>query len=392
MRRRNPTAIGWPKNDDGLRPKLGLKGAARSNHRPGPNREGVQHEADGRTGAEVMRQAIFSGPGALAVETGPVPSPTGQEVLVRVEACGICGTDRQILAGTHPASPPVVLGHEYAGTVVDAGPDVLDLKVGDRVAVDPNIVCRRCRFCRLGRVQLCERITPLGIELSGGFAEYSVVPEANAYRVPEAISSVAAALVEPLACCIRGSDRAGVRLGDVVVVLGAGPIGLLHMQLARLRGAATVISVDPIPDRRELADRLGSDMVVDGDEGNIREVVSSATAGRGADVVIEASGNPDAALLSADLAGEGGNVLWFGSCPEDATVTVRPFHINDREITLLGSNLNPFTHQTALDLIEHGRILLDELVTDRVSLDDLDRVLQSADRTLGKIIVEPATP
>lgn len=338
----------------------------------------------------MMRQAVFTEPGSIGLELVPVPSPTGEEVLVKVEASGICGTDRQILAGTLSASPPVVLGHEYAGTVVEVGPDVLDLEVGDRVAVDPNIMCRRCHFCRRGDIQLCERITPLGIVLSGGFAEYSLVPEPNAYRMSDATSFVEAALVEPLACCIRGSDRADVQLGDVVVVLGAGPIGLLHAQLARLRGAASVISVDPIASRRELASRLGSDIVVGGDERDIREAVFSATAGRGADVVIEASGNSAAALLSTALAASGGNVLWFGSCPEDAEVVVQPFRVNEREITIRGSNINPFTHQTALDLIEHGRIDVSDLVSDQVGLEDLETVLLSSERTVGKIIVEPS--
>lgn len=342
--------------------------------------------------ASEMRRAVFSGPGVIEVETGPVPAPSGDQLLIRVESCGICGTDHQILAGTHPASAPVVLGHEYAGTVVEAGPEVLDLVVGDRVAVDPNITCRRCVYCRRGEIQLCQRITPLGISRSGGFAEYSLVPEANAYRMGDSVTFTEAAVVEPLACCIRGSHRAQVKLGDVVVVLGAGPIGLLHAQLARLRGAGLVISVDPIAARRELAMRIGSDLAVDSAPSTVREAVMSATRGRGADVVIEASGNESSAQLSPDLAAPGGTVLWFGACPEKARIPIKPFRVNEHEITIRGSNLNPFTHQTALDLIEHQRINLRDLVSDHIGLDDLGAVLRSTERTVGKIVVVPVSP
>ena len=339
-----------------------------------------------------MRQAVFSSPGQLRVVDGPTPLPTGRDVLIRVEACGVCGSDRAIFAGHHPVTTPVVLGHEYAGTVVDRGPDVSDLKIGERVTVDPNITCGRCAFCRRGLVNLCARMTPLGIVRPGGFAEYSLVPEANAYRIADTTTFDEATMVEPLACCVRGIIQADVRLGDVVAVLGAGPIGLLLVQLARLRGAGTIISMDPMVDRRALALQIGADVAVDGtDEPAVREAIATATGGLGADVVVEASGRTVAAQLALELVRAGGTVVWFGACPQDDRVSVRPFWVNDREITIRGSNVNPFTQQTAITLIERGRVRVEPLISDRIGLEALEGTLGGAVNFTGKAVVHPAT-
>ncbi len=336
-----------------------------------------------------MRQAVMLRPGELVVEDAPDPQPTGRDVLIHVEACGVCGSDRAIFAGTHPISTPVVLGHEFAGVVVDRGPEVGELQVGDRVAIDPNIPCGRCYYCRRGLIQLCPRLTPLGIVRPGGYATHALVPEANAYRLAAATSFDQAALVEPLACCIRGIQQAGVELGDVVLILGAGPIGLLLAQLARIRGAAQVLAVDPLVERRDLARQLGvgATLLTDGEA--VAEAVRTATDGRGADVVIEASGQTSAAEAALDLVRPGGTVVWFGACPQNERVSVRPFHVNDQEITIRGSNINPFTHQTALTLIERGRIAVEPLVSEHIRLEDLSDGLRGPARTSGKQVVKP---
>lgn len=336
-----------------------------------------------------MRQAMFNGPGDLAIAEGPVPTPARHDVLICVEACGVCGSDRAIYAGTHPAATPLVLGHEFSGTVVDTGPDVADIEIGDRVTVDPNITCGRCPNCRRGLVQLCQGIASLGITLPGGFAEYSLAPEPNAYRIRNSTSFDEASLVEPLACCVRGISQAGVQLGDVVVVLGAGPIGLLLVQLARLRGAVTTICVDPVDRRRDLARSLGVDVVIEADETDVREAVAGATDGLGADAVLESSGQTAVAQFALELVRAGGTVVWFGACPQNDQVLVRPFHVNEREITIRGSNINPFTHQTALSLIEHGRVRISELISDCIGLGDLAAVLGGGSPSKGKIVVHP---
>src|SRR5215831_2780457 len=322
-----------------------------------------------------MEQAVFKKPGVLDVETQSAPTPGPHEVLIRVAACGVCGSDRAIFTGNHPAAAPNVLGHEFSGTVSECGSLVTDLEPGVRVTVDPNVVCGQCSYCRRGFVNHCQRLKALGVTLPGGYAEYCVVPESNAYKIRDSTSFAAAAMVEPLACCVRGIERADVQLGDVFVVLGAGPIGLLLVQLARLRGAAHVISIDPISSRRELAHALGADSVADADSAVVREVVRSATEGLGADVVIESSGQTVSAQLAVELVRTGGAVIWFGVCPPDDHLQVSPYHVNDRELTIRGSNINPFTHQVALTLIERGRVRVDELITDHVALTGLRTAL-----------------
>jgi L-iditol 2-dehydrogenase len=338
-----------------------------------------------------MQQALFTAPGQLELEEVTTPAPTGRQVLVQVMACGVCGSDRAIFAGHHPVTLPVVLGHEYAGIVVDRGSEVTTLEPGDRVVIDPNITCGYCAFCRRGMVQLCRNITPLGIALPGGFAEYSLVPEANAYRIPERMPFDDASLVEPLACCIRGIQQADVQLGDVVVVAGAGPIGLLLAQLARLRGASLVACIEPSPTRRALAERRAVDITVAStDPADVRDAVLDMTDGLGADVVIEASGRTSVAQLSLDLVQAGGTVVWFGACPEEDHVAVPPFRVNDREISIRGSNINPFTHQTAITLIERGRITVGDLVSDHIGLDGLMAAIDPAGPQFdGKVVVNP---
>jgi L-iditol 2-dehydrogenase len=363
-----------------------------------------------------MRQAVFMGRADIRIEEVPVPTPKARHVLVRVEGCGICGTDRAFFVGDRPVAeplqpgqerqsrpegellggqlvtPPIVLGHEFTGVVVECGPEVTAFKVGDRVAVDPNVVCGMCTFCRRGLVNLCQHLEPLGITQPGGYAEYACVPETNAYGISEAVSFDAAALVEPLACSIRGIQRANVQLGDVVVVLGAGPLGLLLGQLARLRGAGCTMITSSSADRRALAERLGIEVALDGsDQGSLRQAVMAQTQGLGADVVIEATGKTAVAQQSLNLVRTGGNVVLFGCCREDDRIEVPPLWTQEHEISILGSYINPFTHSIAVKLLESGRIHAEELVSDHVGLDDLAAKLShNAPKTSGRVLVHPA--
>lgn len=324
-----------------------------------------------------MRRGLFAGIGQLEIAVGPDPSPLPGEVVIKVEACGICGTDRGIFTGAYPIEFPITLGHEYAGTVVEVGPQVRTLRVGQRVAVDPNVVCGVCAFCRRGKAHLCADLTPLGITRSGGYAEFSAVPEQNAYVIPGSMSFEEGGLLEPLACSIHGIELADIALGDVVVVLGGGPMGCLLIQLARLRGATSVIVAEPNEARRGLTLRLGADdAAVPGDE--LRALVEERTGGRGADVVFEAAGKTAAANAALGLLRRGGTVMWFGSCPQGEHTTVSPFWVNDAEVTVRGSFNNPFTHAAAVALVASGRVDVATLVTDRVPLERLGAALDLA--------------
>ncbi len=335
-----------------------------------------------------MKAAVFTSPGSLAIAQLEDPSCAEDEVVIRVEVCGVCGTDRSIFRGEHPASTPVVLGHEYSGVVVEVGGAASGLTVGDRVAVDPNVVDGTCFYCRRGESNLCTGLAPLGISRHGGFAELSVLPARNAYRLPDEVSLEDGAMVEPLACCVHGIERAGVRPGDVAVVLGAGPIGCLLIQLARLAGASTILAIETDDARREHAVAAGADLVCRPEEAaqSLRDMREEV----GADVVIEATGDPAAAQASFAHVRRGGTLLLFGVYPEPERLSVSPFRVNEDELRIVGSLNNPNAHQRAIDLLASGRIVLDGMVTHRLGLSALRAAMDRANfPAAGKITVDP---
>ncbi len=336
-----------------------------------------------------MLQAVAMGPGRLVFEEVDEPKPRPEEVIVELGACGICGTDRAIFRGDTPQEFPVVLGHEYSGTVVAVGSEVETLSVGQRVAIDPNITCGLCSYCRRDLPHLCERLSPLGIARRGGYAERSAVPERNAHPLPDGVSLEEAALTEPLSCCVRGMQLANNDLGDTVVVLGAGPMGCLLIQVARLEGAASIIVSEPLPARRELALDLGADVVLD-PSSDVRTAVLDRTQGIGADVVIEAAGTMATAEAALSLVRRGGTVLWFGVPPASKRMEISPFWVNDNEITIRGSFNNPLTFARSLALIGAGRVKVRPLITDSVPLREMEAALDLANfPNAGKILVVP---
>ena len=326
----------------------------------------------------------------MTIEEEPELTPAPDEVVLKVASCGICGTDRAIFRGDVPLETPIVLGHEYSGTIVATGSEVRSLALGERICVDPNVTCGSCVYCRRGLSHLCQHLSPLGITRHGGFAEYCAVPAAYAYPLPDTVSLEAGALIEPLACTLRGLEQAGIEPGDAVVILGAGAIGCLLLQLASISGAACTIVAEPDAARRERSTAFGANIGCEsGDEA--RAVVMEQTEGIGADVVIEASGTTDGARLALDLVRRGGRIVWFGVYPESELIEVSPYAINEHEITIRGSFNNPFTHQAAVALAASGRVRLLELVSDRIALDELPTALDpAAPQTAGKVLVQPA--
>ena len=334
-----------------------------------------------------MRAAVLRGVGEIEVCDIDDPTCGDGDVVIAVAYCGVCGTDRSIFRGEYQVSTPMVLGHEYSGTVMQTGHTVSRLQVGDNVAVDPNVVDDACFFCQRGESHLCSGLSPLGVGRNGGFAQFSVVPERYVYRVPENVSLLEAALIEPLACCVRGIDQAQISVGDVVVISGAGPIGCLLIQLARLSGAATIVSIDPSTSRHDAAHQAGADLVcVPGDAAaELRQVRADV----GADVVIEASGSPVAATCSFDLVRRGGTVLLFGVYPQSQHIAVSPFRINEDELRVVGSLNNPHTHARAIELIASGRVSLTGLVSHQVSIENVEIAMDLAKfEAPGKIVVD----
>jgi 2-desacetyl-2-hydroxyethyl bacteriochlorophyllide A dehydrogenase len=304
-----------------------------------------------------MRAIVLDRPGTFRVADVPDPVPDVNQVVVRVECCGICGTDLHILDGEFPPTPyPITPGHEFAGTVVARGAEVRpDLPVGARVAVDPSLYCGYCRRCRAGRDNLCENWAAIGDTVDGAFAEFVAVPAANAYLLPGHLDAQHGAMAEPLACAVHGLDRLGPVLGDSVVVIGAGTMGLLLLQVLLHAGAGPVTVVDRISERLEVARKLGAAQAV---------TDADALEGTRFEVAVDATGVPKAIQTAYGLLDRGGRMLVFGVSAADAAISVSPFRVYNDEITITGSMAILRSFGLAVDLLASGavdpRLLLSE--------------------------------
>lgn len=336
-----------------------------------------------------MKAIVFHEANRLSVQECPPPRINAHEALVKVHACGICGTDIHILHGEHIVKFPVIPGHEFSGEIVEVGSDVRNVKVGDRVTVDPNIVDNTCFFCRRGEVQLCENLTAVGVNYDGGFAQFCKVPAVQAVPIPNEVSLDEAAMAEPLACCVHGIDRANIVPGCTVVLLGAGSIGLMLLQLAKASGAGLVIVSEPDDRKRELAARFGAEVLLDPTTDDAPAEVMKVT-GVGADIVIESAGRMETAQLAVKLARRGGTVLQFGVVSPDKLVSIAPYDVFYKELTIRGSFVNPFTHARAVGLLARKQIDVMPLVTHRFSLDDAAKALETAQsRDAVKVLFTP---
>lgn len=320
---------------------------------------------------------MWTGPEKLEILERPVPVPQAGQVLIRSRAVGLCGTDVHLFEGVFaPAVPPLTPGHEAAGVlaVIHAG-DAMPFRVGDRVVVNPNVGCGRCRYCLLGRAHHCMDRRIIGLAgWDGGLAEYFLAPAANVFVMPDAVSWLDGACMDNLANAVHGLDLVPRPAGETVAIFGCGASGLCFIQLCRLRGASRIIGVDMRGDRLEWAERFGADAVVDAGRDNAPDAVRSLTDGLGVDLAIEASGSlagPGACIQSAAT---GGSVLIFGvyDKPVDG-VDFQDQH--RREITIYGSTGAPDTFQRAVDLVSDGSVRLAPMVTDGVKFEQVASVL-----------------
>jgi L-iditol 2-dehydrogenase len=329
-----------------------------------------------------MRAARLIAVGDLrAVET-PRPAPGPGEVLIRVEAAGICGTDRHLFKGEFPCAPPVTLGHEFCGTVVARGAGV-DLPEGARVVCDPNDWCGVCAQCRRGRVNLCARNVATGVHRDGGFAEFATFPARRAIVLPQTLDPLHGAFAEPLACTLHGVDIGAPRPGERVLVLGGGVIGLLALQLARLAGAETML-LTRHPAKRALGLSLGASAVAATPEA-ARDLWPE-----GADLTLECAGVPETVAGAAALTRAGGRVVILGVLPKGERVAIEPFDLLFREIDLRFAFINPFTQARAVELIAAGRIDVAPLVSRVIPLAEApDAIAAPARPGEVKVLVTP---
>lgn len=340
-----------------------------------------------------MRGTYFLGNKQFETRDIPIPAPTGEDVLIKVAACGVCGTDVHIYnggKGSANVNPPVILGHEFSGVVTAVGDKVDCVKVGDHVTVDPNIYCGKCHFCRIGKKQMCEAMEAIGVTRDGGFAEYCIAPQAQCFVLNPALPLCYGAMTEPLACCLEGVDRANIRHGETVCVIGGGAIGLLMVQLARLSGASKVISSEPIAKRREIALTVGADAAIDPVHENLNTRIREITGRDGVDVVIECVGKLIATQQAFQIADRGATVLLFSVPDLNAEYSLKLFDVYSKELKIIGSFINPDTHERAAALINSSRIQIEPIITHHYPIEKLqEAILMQMGNDSIKVIVEP---
>lgn len=329
-----------------------------------------------------MKAAVIEKPGTIVVREMPMPDVRDQEVLIRVVSSGICGTDIHIFRGEYIGTYPVIPGHEFSGVVEAVGKKVTRLSEGDRVAVEPNIACDNCAACLENRQNFCKNWNGIGVTLPGGMAEYVAVPEKAAFAIGD-IPFNSGAFVEPLSCVLHGVERAEIRLGDRVLIIGAGPIGILLSKSIQLQGAAEITHVERNGDRRKLARTVGA-----------REVHPSLEGLRGEEfeVVVDATGAPRLMEQALSLVRPGGKLLLFGVPPATSTLTLPAFPIFKNGLTVLSSYTSVRNSPQAVRLLESESIDVKPLVSHELSLAEFRRgieIIESGSDGVLKVLIHP---
>jgi L-iditol 2-dehydrogenase len=343
-----------------------------------------------------MKAVVLTSPRKLHVSERPIPTPGEGEVLVRVQAVGVCGSDvhyyRDGRIGNRVVTGPLVLGHEFAGEVAALGPGVTGWKVGERVAVDPTMPCGECHFCRQGLIHVCPSVNFCGTPpTDGGYQEFFVARPANLHRLPSGLSTAEGAMVEPLAVAVHAVNLAQPKPGETVAVLGAGSIGLTVLQVARDRGARVVLVTEPLPARRALAAKLGAEQALNPQEEEAVAAALKLTDGLGPDVVFECAGTLETPQQAIDMCRPRGRVLWVGIPPGD-TITLSIHEARRKELSLIMARRFLATYPQAIDLAASHRADLACLITHRFGLAETEAAFALVDRYADgviKALIEP---
>lgn len=347
-----------------------------------------------------MLALVYHGPQDLRVEEVPVPAIKPGELLVKVVAASICGTDLRIFHGNHRMYPPGTVripGHEVVGNIVEVGEGLSGFKPGERVFIAPNMGCGHCAQCVSGNNNLCASYDALGVTIDGGFAEFVRVPanavqQGNVIKVSESVDPAVAALMEPFACVLRGQNALHIKPGEIVLVIGAGPIGVMHTKLAKARGAGRVIVSEPVADRAAQAKRMGADRVVNPVEENLQEVLLAESEGRGADAIIVAAPVHAAQESALTFAAIGGRINLFGGLPKDRpTINFDSNLVHYKELVITGTTACSTNDcWQATRIVNSGLVDLTDLVSQRYPLREAVAAFAAAeDRKSLKIVLEP---
>jgi L-iditol 2-dehydrogenase len=331
---------------------------------------------------EWMKAAVVRA--ALQFDVEDVPTPTCPErgLLLKVEACGLCGSDlRTLRSGHRKVTFPWIIGHEICGTVAGVGPGYQGVwEEGERLAVGPVAYCGVCDFCVDGQYELCENYREIAQAWPGGFAEYVAIPEecvrlGTIQRAPEGLDPAFAAVSEPISSCVNAQERGRVGLGDTVVIIGAGPVGCIHTSLARARGADKIFIADIVDDRLRMAEPFEPDAIINAARTDLVAEVRRLTGGKGADVIVTATPAPVAIVQAVEMARKSGRILVFGGLPKDNSkpgVDMNLVHYN--ALYLIGTTTFAPRHQrVALRLMASGRVPVDKLVTHQFPLAEFQR-------------------
>jgi L-iditol 2-dehydrogenase len=347
-----------------------------------------------------MLAAVFHGANDLRMEQVRTPEAGPGEILIQVLSASICGTDLRIVHGAHrmfPAGTVRIPGHEVVGNVAAMGAGVSGYRVGERVFIAPNWGCGHCRQCVTGNSNRCANYGAIGVTRDGGFAQFVLIPAVGVTQgcvmpVSESVDPAVAALIEPFACVLRGQNALHIEPGELVVVIGAGPIGQMHVRLARLRGAARILVSEPNGLRREQILPAGADRVVDPSSEDLEKVVSEESAGLGADVVIVAAPVHAAQEQALRLAGIGGRINFFGGLPKDKPVIQFDSNlVHYKELMVTGTTAcSTADCRRAAEIISSGRVDLSSLVSKRFPLEHtLEAFVAAEDRTALKVVIQP---
>jgi 2-desacetyl-2-hydroxyethyl bacteriochlorophyllide A dehydrogenase len=349
-----------------------------------------------------MLAAVYHGPNDLRVEERPQPSIAEGELLIRIESASICATDIRILKGSHrkfPLGTVRIPGHEIVGTVVRA-PDVPGARFeeGQRVFIAPNIGCGACPQCRRGKNNLCPEYRAFGITMDGAFAEYmridqAAIEQGNVIPIPPDLDAVAISLAEPFSCVLHGQEALSIGPSDTVLIQGAGPIGLMHVMLAKRRGAKKVLVSDISTKRLKMAEQLGADRAIDVSKANLLDITTEETQGFGIDAIVVATAAPGAIQQAIDAAAIGARINFFAGLPKERpAVEIDANIVHYRELILTGTTgCSTADCRAAAELVSSGAIDLSPLVSARFPLSDALRAFEAAqDSNNFKIVIEPA--
>jgi (R,R)-butanediol dehydrogenase/meso-butanediol dehydrogenase/diacetyl reductase/L-iditol 2-dehydrogenase len=338
-----------------------------------------------------MKAAVIHGINDITVEEVPEPETGASQVKVKIDYCGLCGTDPENLEGRFGLMPPEaykmdrIIGHEACGTIAEIGSEVKEeYQIGQRVAMNFRGSCGACYYCRNGMEHFCR----YGSGASGSFAEYAVYPESAIYAIPDDMTMEQAAMLEPVSVAVHAIARANVRTGSTIAIAGGGPIGLLCLEVALKAGAARAMVSEPVKEKRDLALKLGADIAVDPFQEDVIAAGQKLTDGRGFDTVIDASGNIAAARQCVDQADKGATILWAAVYGKDVEIGVSPFLMYARELTITSTFVSPYSFPRALNILP--KLELDALITDIISLSDIKKAfeLHKGGKSI-KILIRP---